>query len=133
VELSQREEVMEASFALFADNVALGLEFLTVVAVLVGAAIALIEIVRRVIVQRNPMNASIRQVWIRFAAWILIALEFALGADIVRTAIAPTWDQIGQLGVIAAIRTGLGYFLDRDFEGLRKLGSEKPGKAERPE
>jgi uncharacterized membrane protein len=32
-----------------------------------------------------------RTIWLRFATWILLALEFALAADIVRTAVAPTW------------------------------------------
>ena len=31
-----------------------------------------------------------REIWLRFATWILLALEFALAADIVRTAVAPT-------------------------------------------
>ena len=46
-----------------------------------------------------------RQIWIRFATWILLALEFALAADLVRTAVAPTWDDIAKLAVIATIRT----------------------------
>jgi len=33
----------------------------------------------------------------------------------VRSAIAPTWDDIGQLAAIAAIRTFLNYFLERDL------------------
>lgn len=116
---------MEDSFALFAHYAALVLEFATVVTVSFGALIAVIELVRHFVIQRLPMDVAIRQVWLDFAAWILIALEFALGADIVRTAIAPTWDQIGQLGVIAAIRTGLGYFLDRDIEGFRSFGRKR--------
>lgn len=57
-----------------------------------------------------------RDVWSRFAAWIIFALEFALAADIVRTAIAPTWNDIGHLAAIAAIRTALNWFLERDLE-----------------
>ena len=33
----------------------------------------------------------------------------------VRSAISPTWTAIGQLGAIAAIRTALNYFLERDI------------------
>ena len=46
----------------------------------------------------------------------MLALEFALAADIVRTAIAPTWDDIGHLGAIALIRTILNYFLEKDMQ-----------------
>jgi uncharacterized membrane protein len=44
-------------------------------------------------------------VWLGFGGWLLLGLEFELAAGIVRTAIAPTWTEIGQLGAIAVIRT----------------------------
>jgi uncharacterized membrane protein len=39
-----------------------------------------------------------------------------LAADILRTMITPTWDQLGQLASIAVIRTFLNYFLEKDLE-----------------
>ncbi len=56
-----------------------------------------------------------RQIWLKFATWILLALEFALAADILRTAVAPTWEDIWKLAVIATIRTMLNYFLAKDI------------------
>ncbi len=47
---------------------------------------------------------------------LAIALELLLGADILRTAISPTWSEIGQLAAIAIIRTALNYFLERDIK-----------------
>lgn len=117
---------MESTLKILAEHTALVLEFITVLTVAAGAALAVVGLGRHFIVNREPMGQAIRAVWLQFAAWILISLEFALGADIVRTAIAPTWDEIGQLGVIAAIRTGLGFFLDRDIEGFRRIKIEKP-------
>ena len=55
-------------------------------------------------------------VWLGFGVWLLLGLEFELAADIIRTAIAPSWADIGQLGAIAVIRTFLNYFLERDVE-----------------
>jgi len=52
--------------------------------------------------------------------WLLLALEFTLAADIVRSAIAPSWEEIGQLAAIAVIRTFLSFFLERDIEKLGK-------------
>jgi hypothetical protein len=43
------------------------------------------------------------------------ALELQLGADILSTAIAPSWDQIGKLGAVAIIRTALNFFLMREM------------------
>jgi uncharacterized membrane protein len=45
-------------------------------------------------------------------------LELALTADILRPPVAPTWDDISQLAVIAVIRTMLNYFLAKDISAL---------------
>ena len=58
-----------------------------------------------------PHDAGWRQVLFR----LLLGLEFALVADSVRSARAPGWDDIGQLAAIAASRTFLDYFLERDL------------------
>jgi uncharacterized membrane protein len=50
------------------------------------------------------------------ARTLAIALEFQLGADILSTAVAPSWDAIGKLGAIAVIRTALNYFLSREMQ-----------------
>jgi uncharacterized membrane protein len=61
-------------------------------------------------------TADKMHIWMRFATWLLLGLEFELAADVIRTAIAPTWSDIGQLAAIAAIRTFLSFFLDKDIE-----------------
>ncbi|MXO74676.1 DUF1622 domain-containing protein [Altererythrobacter aerius] len=45
---------------------------------------------------------------------MVLALELLLGADILRTAVAPSWHEIGQLGAIAFIRTALNFFIQRE-------------------
>jgi len=57
------------------------------------------------------------------ARWLAVALEFELAADILRTAIAPTLQQIGLLAAIAAIRTALNYFLQKEID--RALAREQ--------
>src|ERR687883_1473497 len=46
---------------------------------------------------------------------LALSLEFLLGADILRTAVEPSWDEIGRLAAIAAIRTALNFFLQREI------------------
>lgn len=46
---------------------------------------------------------------------LALSLEFLLAADILRTAVAPTWEDIGKLAAIAALRTVLNYFLEREL------------------
>lgn len=47
---------------------------------------------------------------------LALSLEFLLAADILRTAVAPTWDEIGKLAAIATLRTLLNYFLERELK-----------------
>ncbi|WP_291429975.1 DUF1622 domain-containing protein [Deinococcus sp.] len=63
------------------------------------------------------------------ARWLAVALEFTLAADILRTAIAPSWDDIGKLAAIATLRTLLNYFLQREIDGhrARQGGSAEVG------
>ncbi|MEW6584163.1 MAG: DUF1622 domain-containing protein [Nitrospirota bacterium] len=45
-----------------------------------------------------------------------LALEFLIGADILRTAISPTWQDIGLLAAIVGIRTVLNFFLSHELK-----------------
>ena len=56
---------------------------------------------------------------------LALALEFLLGADILRTAVEPTWDEIARLAAIAAIRTALNYFLEREIEAAGATGTHE--------
>jgi uncharacterized membrane protein len=55
------------------------------------------------------------RVRLRLGRWLAIALEFLLAADVLRTAVAPSWNEIGQLAAIIALRTLLNYFLQQDI------------------
>lgn len=64
---------------------------------------------------------------VRFGSSLTIALELLLAADILQTAVAPTWDDIGKLAAIATIRTGLNFFLEKELKEIesRTLQQEK--------
>ncbi|GAA0454250.1 MULTISPECIES: DUF1622 domain-containing protein [Sphingomonas] len=109
---------MEAWFHAFAAGVSLLLDALVIVSVCAGAGVAIYGTLRYVTTGVHP-TGNRRGIWMGFARWLMLALEFALAADLVDTAIAPSWDQIGQLAAIAAIRTGLGFFLERDIDAVR--------------
>ncbi len=114
---------MEENFQTFASYVALGVEAAAVATVAIGAIEAVFHMLGHVISSREATWTR-RAIWVRFAAWILLALEFALGADIIRTAVAPSWDDIGKLAAIAAIRTALSLFLERDMESAARLNAK---------
>lgn len=64
----------------------------------------------------QPQEPQIENIRLGLGRWLALALEFELGADILRTAIAPTWSEIGQLAAIATIRTLLNYFLQQEID-----------------
>jgi uncharacterized membrane protein len=110
---------MQATFKLLASYVALGCEAGAVIILGVAALEAAVLLVMAA--PRLGDQTIKRGIWVRFASWIVISLEFALAADIVDTAITPTWNDIGELAAIAAIRTGLNYFLAHDIESVSHL------------
>ena len=74
-----------------------------------------------------PMaHRRFREVLVRYERWLVAGLTFQLAADIIETAIAPTWQEVGQLGAIAVIRTFLNFFLERDLAELSDPGSDDP-------
>jgi uncharacterized membrane protein len=99
--------------------IALVIECGAVFVVAFGALQAIVALLKA-IAQGQATESAGRQIWLRFATWILLGLEFALAADILRTAVAPTWDDITKLAVIATIRTMLNYFLARDIAEFDK-------------
>jgi uncharacterized membrane protein len=112
---------MEELLKVIANHVALAVETVAVLIVAFGAAHALIAILAAFIKgTRHPGWGH--RIWATFGQWLLGSLQFALAADIVRSAISPSWEQIGQLAAIAAIRTFLSYFLERD---LKELGGPR--------
>ena len=50
------------------------------------------------------------------ARFLALALEFQLAADVLATAVSPSWTQIGKLGAVAVIRTALNYFLAQEIK-----------------
>lgn len=104
--------LMEETLTFLASYAALFLETLVVLAI-VGGAIEALYHIGVYAVTTPKLGTARRAIWLTFASWILFALELALGADIIRTAIAPTWDDVGKLAVIATVRTALGYFLEK--------------------
>lgn len=54
-----------------------------------------------------------------------LGLGFLIGASIIRSTLAPNWDDIGKLASIIMIRTALNYFLLRDMISLNQLEDKK--------
>jgi uncharacterized membrane protein len=94
-----------------------------------GSARAAVEIARGALAGKPIEYTRIR---LKFARQLSLALEFLLAADIVATAFDPTWEQVGILAAIAAIRTALNFFLQREIEEERRELASEAGDLVRP-
>jgi len=117
---------LEEMFRLYAGYVALALEIVAVILIAYGAVEGVIGLLRPGPAKPAGRFAKRKRVWVGLGVWLLLGLEFELGADIIRSAISPTWEMLGQLAAIAVIRTFLNYFLEKDVE---KYSEESGGVA----
>lgn len=67
-----------------------------------------------------------REIWIRYARWLVAGLTLQLGADIIETAITTSWEAVGRIAAVAVIRTFLNYFLERGLAEIRGRQREMP-------
>jgi uncharacterized membrane protein len=65
---------------------------------------------------------------LKFGTWLALALEFQLGADIVATTVDPTMQSLTELAILAAVRTFLNFFLQKELEAEERLISERLAK-----
>lgn len=94
----------------------------------VGIVAALYRFARSL---QPPQLTGYNEIRLTLARFLALALEFQLGADILSTAVAPSWDQIGKLGAIAVIRTALNFFLAREMkEESEGLNADTPSAGE---
>jgi uncharacterized membrane protein len=105
------------------EFVAIIINALALVAIMVGTLEAVFR-GTHLMLSARATNHEKRRVWAHYARWLVVGLTFQLAADIIETAIAPGWDEIGRLAAIAAIRTFLNFFLERDLAEIRERNHE---------
>ncbi len=60
--------------------------------------------------------ANLQPIRWRLGNWIGLALELLIGSDVVRTAVSPSWTEVGQLGAIVVLRVVINYTLMYDMK-----------------
>ena len=118
---------MEAWITEISRNVALVIEAMALLIIAASSVVAFAVSVR-LMFGGQASDSEKRAYWLRYARWLVAALTFQLGADLVATAISPTWDDIGRLAAIAGIRTFLSFFLERDVAEMSRGEGERAGR-----
>jgi uncharacterized membrane protein len=87
-----------------------------------GALVIVIEVARTIIRYLvscfRPDCNVLSPLRIRLGQAMVMGIEFQVAADILRTAMAPTWNDILLLAALIAIRTVLNYLLERELQVL---------------
>lgn len=105
-------------FHIAINNVSFALNIIGALITIWGIIISLSEFLRKEIFNRAQalqLNEAIR---IKLGSYLVLALEFFIAGDIVKTVITPTWESLGILGAIVVIRTILSYFLTKDLKKI---------------
>src|SRR5919202_4838187 len=104
-----------------AQTVASLVEALGVAIVAVAVVVATVRYVLALSVRARPFPPE--DLRLGLGRSLALSLEFLLGADILRTAVEPSWDEIARLAAIAAIRTALNFFLQREIAGEASMAA----------
>lgn len=109
---------------------AMGIELIAVVIIAFATAEAVARVVSAFRMELHPSGdarGALRkkeEIRLRLGRWLVLSLEFLLAADILKTAVAPSWTELGQLAAVAALRTGLNHFLQREVERAGHAGDK---------
>lgn len=108
-------ETIQAGTKAIIEYLARGIEFAGALIIGVAALEATIKAML-LFVRRSAKPEEKNAVRLTLARWLAVALEFELAADILNTAVTPTWSDIEKLAAIATLRTALNYFLEREIQ-----------------
>jgi uncharacterized membrane protein len=109
---------MEEWLHLITKDIVVIIDAMALIIVTIGTAEAFFTGLR--VAFSGLVHRRFREVLVRYGHWLVAGLTFQLAADIIETSITPNWQDVGQLGAIAVIRTFLNYFLERDLTELGK-------------
>ena len=85
--------------------------------ILYGGIRAIIAVLKIEILKREKSYNDIR---LDFTSKIVLGLEFFIAADLIKSILEPTFDQLIVLAIIVAIRTVVGYSLTHEIRELEK-------------
>lgn len=114
-ELTHGIENFLQAFALFLKII---LEFIAILIIAVSLVIALQKLLRS---RQKRYQSAQQAIRLELGLSLALSLEFLLAADIVGTAVSPSWDAIAKLASITGIRTFLNFFLQKEVRELQAM------------
>ncbi|MBI4232229.1 DUF1622 domain-containing protein [Candidatus Peregrinibacteria bacterium] len=114
--------IFESLLKTFIEYLGLGFDAVGVLAVAWGGIAALLFLLagffsKKVTKGQDYYLYKSRKV---FVTKIILALEFFLAVDVIKTVVKPSWTTLGQLGALVVIRAALTYFLNKELQEVEE-------------
>ena len=102
------------------EYISLGIGLVGIFIVLWGVIVGLVEFIRAQFAHlaRHSKLLPLEKIRIDLGRYLLLGLEFLIAADIIRTIVKPSFEEVAVLLAIVAIRTVISYFLNKEIERL---------------
>lgn len=102
------------------EYISIGIGVVGIFIVLWGVIVGLVEFVGAQIAYLGKQRKSLplERIRIDLGRYLLLGLEFLIAADIIRTIVKPSLEEVAVLVAIVAIRTVISYFLNKEIERL---------------
>ena len=101
------------------DYVTLGIGLVAALVILYGVILGIVEIVhaewQRFKTKAGQKSVAFEEIRSDIGFHLLLGLEFLIAADVIRTIVKPTLEELAILGAIVVIRTVISYFLGREI------------------
>lgn len=117
---------LEAWLRVIVGYLAGGAEIATALVIGVAVIRGITTYFHQVFSRRHSMD-SIEVIRLQLGRVLALGLEFSVASDILKTAVAPTRQDILNLGAIVLLRTLLNYFLEREIQqGEQNRATQRP-------
>ena len=86
-------EIISTGFVQFGEWISLLLDIISVICIIIGIIVTLIMMFKLIGETTTPLHNRIRM---KFGGWLVLALEFQLASDIVKTTLSPIYENLSQ-------------------------------------
>lgn len=97
------------------EYISQGIAFISIAIIVYGTILALVCFIKN-LVKSSP--SAIRQIRANFGGYLLLGLELLIGADIIKTIVEPTYQELIILAGIVILRTILSVFLNKEIKDI---------------
>ncbi|MER3434460.1 MAG: hypothetical protein C4288_13795 [Leptolyngbya sp. ERB_1_1] len=105
---------LESWLKLIVSYLAAGAEIAAAIVIGTGVVRAILDYGKQLFSRRRHIDST-EMIRLQLGRVLALGLEFTVASDILRTAVAPTRQDILNLGAIVLLRTLLNYFLEREI------------------